>query len=728
LDGIVKINFTDLNVYGRIQRPFFIENRRNSFAGSATTEGLKNKDKEIDDLLASASNLKLKSVANDPANSQISSTFYSTKTHPPTHKDDDDNDSISPFAWDMNGPFPPPPPQQIPHQLRVLHDDSKNFFSQIDWPTLQKDFSSKENKDLRHAYRARFSERERDLIKVQWTEKMIESQKHILFFYFLQKYFPSGNTLNVVKKKFVKEDKTVVKSSHPPLESILIDCNGFSVKGSPFKSPDDSQEETRKIIEQNNFVNQSLHTIGQQLDCIEEKFSPSVLKEEPLISLPESRKSLGLKPKSQKTIEKIEQILYDLKINQASSSKTVAPISQQFFDFDSTSSHNSTDNDIRVLKKDFEKIDLDLKLQRIYDKSKIVNFSKNWYSRPTPPDLQFEERFLQSQFSVSSDKIYEWNIDGLSEHELLNKMNHMSMVANVYDTNQNLSQAEIVDLLATGFSGTLRNWWDKHLTEETREGIRKAIKKGDDGFPIFNEKIGMEEPDSVNTLIFTIVKHFVGTPSNITTRISNYLNNLRCPTMFDYRWYQDVFHSRVMLRLDSQKPYWKEKFINGLPSLFAHKVKGELINSATGMIDYENLTYGDLFSTVKKLGIKMCIDQKMIRQQMKNTKKAKYEMGNLCEQFGLPPIAPFGLIGISLINFPERHMLHIIILIRKENLISLQLQIIFLKNLGNLRRRRRILSLKNIFLKENVSTVKNQDILLINALILPKRLNKKLML
>jgi hypothetical protein len=47
-----------------------------------------------------------------------------------------------------------------------------------------------------------------------------------------------------------------------------------------------------------------------------------------------------------------------------------------------------------------------------------------------------------------------------------------------------------------------------------------------------------------------------------------------------------------------------------------------------------------LFSIVKKLGIKMCIDQKMIRQQLKNAKRAKYEMGNFCEQFGLPPIAP----------------------------------------------------------------------------------------
>jgi hypothetical protein len=36
----------------------------------------------------------------------------------------------------------------------------------------------------------------------------------------------------------------------------------------------------------------------------------------------------------------------------------------------------------------------------------------------------------------------------------------------------------------------------------------------------------------------------------------------------------------------------------------------------------------------------MCIDQKMMRQQLKNAKRAKYEMGNFCEQFGLPLIAP----------------------------------------------------------------------------------------
>ena len=36
----------------------------------------------------------------------------------------------------------------------------------------------------------------------------------------------------------------------------------------------------------------------------------------------------------------------------------------------------------------------------------------------------------------------------------------------------------------------------------------------------------------------------------------------------------------------------------------------------------------------------MCNDQKMLKQQLKNSKKAKCEMGNFCEQYGLPPIAP----------------------------------------------------------------------------------------
>ena len=72
--------------------------------------------------------------------------------------------------------------------------------------------------------------------------------------------------------------------------------------------------------------------------------------------------------------------------------------------------------------------------------------------------MQFEERSFQTQFSISTDKIYEWNIDDLSEQEIINKMGHMSMVGIAYLNNHNLDHSKIVAVLVTGFSGTLHGW------------------------------------------------------------------------------------------------------------------------------------------------------------------------------------------------------------------------------------------------------------------------------
>ena len=48
-----------------------------------------------------------------------------------------------------------------------------------------------------------------------------------------------------------------------------------------------------------------------------------------------------------------------------------------------------------------------------------TSLTKNWYPIPSPPDLQYEER--NTQFTVSTSKLYEWNIDGLSEQEILTR-------------------------------------------------------------------------------------------------------------------------------------------------------------------------------------------------------------------------------------------------------------------------------------------------------------------
>ena len=356
-----------------------------------------------------------------------------------------------------------------------------------------------------------------------------------------------------------------------------------------------------------------------------------------MINLPSQRQNLSLKTTQTKTIEKVEQMLLNLqkiKTEQNASTNTARAISRKKEEI-----VFSKDSDSDTLFFAFDKFVFKLpKVKRFFVKPNPMFFTKNWYSKPTPPDMQFEERFFQTQFSVFANKLYEWNIDGLPEQEIINKMSHMSMVANAYITNHKLDHAEIVDLFTTSFSRTLRSWWEKYLTKKSRESIKKAVKKGDDVLPIFDERIGQGIPDGVNTLIYTIIKHFVGTPSNISSRISDYLNNLRCPIMSDYKWYQDVFIFRVMLQKDYLKPYWKEKLIVGLPSLFSHKVKEELTDK-NGIINYDDLTYGDIFSTIKKLGINVCNDQKMLKQQLKNSKKAKYEMGNFCEQYGLPLIA-----------------------------------------------------------------------------------------
>ena len=133
------------------------------------------------------------------------------------------------------------------------------------------------------------------------------------------------------------------------------------------------------------------------------------------------------------------------------------------------------------------------------------------------------------------------------------------------------------------------------------------------------------------------MKHFIGKPSDTTSRIYDQLSNLRCKNLGEYRWYKDVITTRVMHRSDCNSSFWKEKFINGLPTLFGQKVK-ETLASPLGVIDYDNLTYGDISSTIRNEGIKMCRDLKI--QSQANKSKAKYEIGNLCTQYGLPSVIP----------------------------------------------------------------------------------------
>ena len=77
------------------------------------------------------------------------------------------------------------------------------------------EFKFVKNKEKRICYHATFDNEEKQRVKRKWKQKMYALQKHILFDFF-ENHYVSKNNLNMVKKTiFVKENKTVIRSSHP---------------------------------------------------------------------------------------------------------------------------------------------------------------------------------------------------------------------------------------------------------------------------------------------------------------------------------------------------------------------------------------------------------------------------------------------------------------------------------------------------------------------------------
>ena len=140
--------------------------------------------------------------------------------------------------------------------------------------------------------------------------------------------------------------------------------------------------------------------------------------EKPLIDLPNHDKKLKLKTSQAKTLDIVEKMLSDLKVKtEGTSTSTACTISRN--EKEIVFEENTDSNTVSFVsaKKVF---DDDLpEIKRFVVNSKPMSFTKNWYSKPTPPDMQFEERGFQTQFSVSANKIYEWNIDGLFEQEII---------------------------------------------------------------------------------------------------------------------------------------------------------------------------------------------------------------------------------------------------------------------------------------------------------------------
>ena len=143
--------------------------------------------------------------------------------------------------------------------------------------------------------------------------------------------------------------------------------------------------------------------------------------------------------------------------------------------------------------------------------------------------MQYEERNQYTQASYTSGTIYEWNIDGMTEYNILTKLQEMTMVSIAYKLNNRLSDHVVAQTIVVRFTGQLKGWWDNYLTLKDRNGILKAYRINEEN-EVVKDKKG-----------FSISKHFIRDLVKIKDKTADLLTNLKCPKLHDFRWYKEVF-------------------------------------------------------------------------------------------------------------------------------------------------------------------------------------------
>ncbi|RDX63504.1 hypothetical protein CR513_58064, partial [Mucuna pruriens] len=275
---------------------------------------------------------------------------------------------------------------------------------------------------------------------------------------------------------------------------------------------------------------------------------------------------------------------------------------------------NDTDLKIEEIRKRLEKLGMDKPFVNTIEINKLKAYPnlRNYYPRPSLADVQYEERGNLVQNSFLGNKIFEWNIDGMSDQQILDITCQMTMAATAHKT-RGCSDKSAALAIIQGFTGQLKGWWDNLCTDNDRLIILNSVK---------NET---NQEDTVSTLIYIIIQNFIGDPNIFKNRVANQLTNLYYPTMSNYRWYKDAFLSQVTLREDGFATFWKEKFIVGQPKLFPKKVRMNLERHYGQPIGYESLTY-------------VCTDFKLQNKIRKESSSSKKELGTFCHQYGVEAI------------------------------------------------------------------------------------------
>ncbi|KAH9792266.1 hypothetical protein KPL71_004053 [Citrus sinensis] len=414
-------------------------------------------------------------------------------------------------------------------------------------------------------------------------------------------YSDESSPITIRKKipewKLADSNKTI-ESEHPPIRSITIDHGEppIEIRASPYKIPipNDSDINLSSIIQQNNFCNTNLNTIGKQLTRIENQFQKSTITVSSTSHIPS--KSDSDKKLKEPIFKPFQVSKTSQRFVHESKSDFAKAIREQLDRIEAASSSSSKvqiapdtpqSSKIGVLNLDQVSIassDLEAFTEEPVPKANKIQWDLAFPISKSPPNLTIDNRpsaLNQARYNASS--VYEWNIDGMSEYNILGVLQQMTMAANAYKTQSGTSDKAIAEILIAGFTGQLKGWWDHLLTKLQQLDILNAIQIDENGAPILDE-LNNPIQDAVATLILTISLHFIG-----------------------------------------------------LPTLLGEKVRNSIKALYDNRVPYDELTYGELVSFVNKEGLKICQDLKLQRRLKWELRKSKQELGGFCKQFNYDP-------------------------------------------------------------------------------------------
>ncbi|KAH9657765.1 hypothetical protein KPL70_023206 [Citrus sinensis] len=187
-------------------------------------------------------------------------------------------------------PSPPTSPTFSAVTENVINVIEKEF--ELDKTFLHNDFYSDLNKEKRLWFFKHFLNQRKE-IQQTYYEFVNFHKIHILFFDWFEIYssdnnisypFKESNPITIRKKvpewKLLDSDRTI-ESEHSPLRSVTVDHGEppVQIRASPYKipKPNDSEANLSSIIQQNNFCNTNLNTIGKQLTRIENQIQKSTI-------------------------------------------------------------------------------------------------------------------------------------------------------------------------------------------------------------------------------------------------------------------------------------------------------------------------------------------------------------------------------------------------------------------------------------------------------------------